>query len=205
MPFDLTGALMQHLPSTDHPHSPRVSRALSKLSEAKEARNELLRQIEFNRTQRKEKLASLGRLRLHFPHARADLTETHWKLVWEDYLIDLADYSAGDVMDMCKNWRTSGERFFPTPGQLIGKIIATPACLQMANGSVRIAECALLHALEIENGERDASEFRATQLHLVPKAAIDTSPERLAKLKSEALQKLAERAEDDAQAEFLAT
>jgi hypothetical protein len=110
----------------------------------------------------------------------------------------LADYSADEVAGMCAAWRTSGERFFPTPGQLMGKRAGIEPMRKLRDCASRVVEAE--DDLKLVE-ERDRQQLpgipgelnlrRAeTGLRIVPKIGLDISPERLERLKKAAIDQL---------------
>lgn len=65
-------------------------------------------------------LVELERLAIHYP--RTDMDRAKWRELFRTFAGDLARFSVNDVRYGCTHWRQSGERFFPTPGQLIETI-----------------------------------------------------------------------------------
>lgn len=63
---------------------------------------------------------AITQLALHYP--KPDLTAEQFEIVRGDMIRDLASFHPGRVAQACDAWRRSGERFFPTSGQII-KII----------------------------------------------------------------------------------
>ena len=55
-------------------------------------------------------------LSLHYPAMSRTRAES--QLVIRHWLADLADIPADLIVEACRLWRNSAERFFPTPGQL---------------------------------------------------------------------------------------
>lgn len=66
--------------------------------------------------------AVLMKLALHYP--RHDLTPSQFALVLEDMVSDLESLGVYQLERVADAWRRSGERFFPTSGQLL-KIVDT--------------------------------------------------------------------------------
>lgn len=64
--------------------------------------------------------ASLARLALHY--WRPDFAPQQARLLLADFLSDLAPYSPEEISAACDAYRRSGEKFFPTPGNLLQHI-----------------------------------------------------------------------------------
>lgn len=64
--------------------------------------------------------AILGKLALHYP--RQDLSPSQFKLVIDDMVNDLESLAMYQIERAANAWRTSGERFYPTSGQLLKTI-----------------------------------------------------------------------------------
>ena len=62
----------------------------------------------------------IERLALHFP--AMNRTDREHDLVNADLLEDLGDVPPDLLAEACRLWRTSGERWFPTSGQLRAKV-----------------------------------------------------------------------------------
>lgn len=53
-------------------------------------------------------------------HWKSDRTPAEWRMLFEDYVLDLQDFSAGDVEDAIHEHRRT-EKFFPRISELIAK------------------------------------------------------------------------------------
>ncbi len=66
----------------------------------------------------KDFVVHLGRLSLHY--WRPDFTPEQAKLMFQDFAADMAGVTAGELVDVCREYRQDPlNRFFPTPGKLL--------------------------------------------------------------------------------------